>query len=221
MRVQVARTLRKGAAGAAKSHKGLLDRVSGFRMRTLGQLAHWATLMAGAGLLLVLLLQSTRSDAPVASFSDYLQVGHSDAGCERRCCCTGQPVHAGCSLLRAAHAAVLCQLDPSPYHCIGGRDIMGRLISSCPCVPLPQSLCTCVLKCGVCAMPGHPQLARAAHQLLRHGLRLQLHDSGALRFFQPPLEPFLLTFYPCDAALLLVFSSTAGPDIYSIVANWL
>ena len=81
---QVARTLRKGAAGATKSHKGLLDRVQGFKVRTLGQLAHWAVLMAGAGLLLVLLLESTRGDAPVASFSDYLGVSLSTEWCDTR-----------------------------------------------------------------------------------------------------------------------------------------
>jgi hypothetical protein len=43
-------------------------------MRTLAQLVHWAALMAGAGLLLVVLLESTKGDPSVASFSDYLQV---------------------------------------------------------------------------------------------------------------------------------------------------
>jgi hypothetical protein len=70
---QAARALRKSAAGA--SHRGLIDRVTGFRMQTLAQLVHWGLLMAVAGLLLVVLLESTRGDAPVASFSDYLQVG--------------------------------------------------------------------------------------------------------------------------------------------------
>lgn len=72
--VQAARALRRGAAGGAKSHKGLLDRLTGFRMRTLAQLLHWGAGMAASGLLLVVLLESTRGDPRVSSFSDYVEL---------------------------------------------------------------------------------------------------------------------------------------------------
>lgn len=72
--LQAARSLRKGAAGASKSHKGLLDRLRGFRVRTLGQLVQWGALMATCGLLLVLLLETTKSHSRVSDVHDYLKV---------------------------------------------------------------------------------------------------------------------------------------------------
>lgn len=72
---QAARSLRKGSGGGAKAHRGLLQRFTGFRVRTLAQLVHWGAGMAATGLLLVVLLESTRGDPRVANFSDYMQVG--------------------------------------------------------------------------------------------------------------------------------------------------
>ena len=45
-------------------------------MRTLAQLVHWGAGMAVAGLLLVVLLESTRGDPRVLDFSDYMKVLH-------------------------------------------------------------------------------------------------------------------------------------------------
>ena len=51
-----------------------LDRLRGFRVRTLGQLVQWGALMATCGLLLVLLLETTKSHSRVSNVHDYLKV---------------------------------------------------------------------------------------------------------------------------------------------------
>ena len=48
-------------------------------MWTLAQLVHWGAGMAVAGLLLVVLLESTRGDPRVLDFSDYMTVLHACA----------------------------------------------------------------------------------------------------------------------------------------------
>jgi hypothetical protein len=71
---QAARALRKGVAGGAKAHRGITGRLTGFKVRTLAQLVHWGAGMAAVGLLLVVLLESTRGNPEVLNFSDYMKV---------------------------------------------------------------------------------------------------------------------------------------------------
>lgn len=76
-------------AGGARAHRGFIGSLTGFRVRTLAQLVHWGAGMAAAGLLLVVLLESTRGDPRVDNFSEYLEVLPSPLrlhGCQAASC---------------------------------------------------------------------------------------------------------------------------------------
>jgi hypothetical protein len=57
-----------------KSNKGLRTRLAGFRTRMLAGLVRWCVLMATMGYLLIIILESARSQQPVANVGDYIAI---------------------------------------------------------------------------------------------------------------------------------------------------
>lgn len=71
---QAQRGLRRGGGAGGKAHKAWREKLGGFRVRSLGQLLRWGGLMAAAGLLLVVLLESTKGAIRVEDLDAYLRV---------------------------------------------------------------------------------------------------------------------------------------------------